>query len=159
MIQFLRRLRPLAALLAALSCASPTFAAPPAARPPATTSTIRPGRRNASLYEINLRQFTPEGTFAAAQAQLPRLKTLGVDILWLMPIHPIGQKQRKGPLGSPYAVRDFMAVNPEYGTLDDLKRFVAEAHRLGLHVILDWVGNHTSWDNVLVCQPPRVVRP
>ena len=154
MIHSLRRFRRLALLLVALASTPPLLAAPACAAPryevdhPAWT-------RNASLYEINLRQFTPDGTFAAAQAQLPRLKALGVDILWLMPIHPIGEKRRKGPLGSPYAVRDFMAVNPEFGTLDDLKRFVAEAHRLGLHVILDWVGNHTSWDNVLASSHPE----
>lgn len=111
--------------------------------------------RNASIYEINTRQFTPEGTFRAAETQLPRLKELGVDILWLMPIHPIGQAKRKGALGSPYAVRDYRAVNPEFGTLDDFKHFVATAHGLGLHVILDWVGNHTSWDNVLYASHPE----
>ena len=111
--------------------------------------------RNATLYQINTRQFTPEGTLRAAEAQLPRLKALGVDILWLMPIHPIGEKHRKGALGSPYAVRDYRAVSPELGTLADLKRFVAAAHALNLHVILDWVGNHTAWDNVLVTQHPE----
>jgi glycosidase len=110
--------------------------------------------KNASIYQINTRQFTPEGTFRAAEQQLPRLKELGVDILWLMPIHPIGQAKRKGALGSPYAVRDYMAVNPEFGTLDDFKHFVTTAHRLGMHVILDWVGNHTSWDNVLRTSHP-----
>jgi 1,4-alpha-glucan branching enzyme len=106
--------------------------------------------KNASIYQINTRQFTPEGTFRAAERELPRLKALGVDILWLMPIHPIGAVKRKGTLGSlPYAVRDHLAVNPEFGTLDDFKYFVAAAHAQGLHVILDWVGNHTSWDNVL----------
>jgi glycosidase len=111
--------------------------------------------KNASIYQINTRQFTPEGTFRAAEQQLPRLKELGVDILWLMPIHPIGQAKRKGALGSPYAVRDYMAVNPEFGTLDDFRHFVAAAHGLGLHVILDWVGNHTSWDNVLRTSHPE----
>lgn len=110
--------------------------------------------KNASIYQINTRQFTPEGTFRAASAQLPRLKELGVDILWLMPIHPIGEVKRKGSLGSPYAVRDFRAVNPELGTLDDLKAFVDRAHALGLRVIIDWVGNHTAWDNVLMTQHP-----
>jgi len=105
--------------------------------------------RNASIYQINTRQFTPAGTFQAAEAQLPRLKELGVDILWLMPIHPIGQAKRKGTLGSPYAISDYMKVNPELGTLAEFKHFVQAAHRHGLHVILDWVGNHTSWDNVL----------
>lgn len=111
--------------------------------------------KDAVLYELNLRQFTPEGTLAAAEKQLPRLKALGVDVIWLMPIHPIGEKNRKGPLGSPYAVRDYLAVNPDYGTLDDLKRFVKRAHELGLKVILDWVANHTAWDNPLVRQHPE----
>ena len=111
--------------------------------------------RNASIYQINTRQFTPEGTFRAAEKQLPRLKELGVDILWLMPIHPIGQQNRKGTLGSPYAVSDYRAVNPEFGTLEDFRHFVAAAHKLGLHVILDWVGNHTAWDSVLFKQHPE----
>jgi 1,4-alpha-glucan branching enzyme len=110
--------------------------------------------RNATIYELNTRQFTAEGTFRAAEKQLPRLKELGIDIVWLMPIHPIGVKNRKGELGSPYSVRDFYGVNPEFGTVDDLKHFVATAHGLGLHVILDWVGNHTAWDNALVTQHP-----
>ena len=110
--------------------------------------------RSATIYQINTRQFTAEGTFRAAEAQLPRLKELGVGILWLMPIHPIGQEQRKGSLGSPYAVADYLAVNPEFGTLADFKHFLAAAHQLGLHVILDWVGNHTAWDNVLVKRHP-----
>ena len=110
--------------------------------------------RNASIYQINTRQFTKEGTFKAATGQLPRLKALGVDILWLMPIHPIGQAKRKGSLGSPYAVRDFRAVNPELGTLAEFRAFVDRAHALGLRVIIDWVGNHTAWDNVLMTQHP-----
>lgn len=110
--------------------------------------------RDAVIYQVNIRQFTPEGTLTAAEAQLPRLKTLGVDILWLMPIHPIGEKNRKGTLGSPYAVRDYRAVNPEFGTLDDLKRFVERAHDLGMRVILDWVANHSAWDNPIVTQHP-----
>ncbi|MFI5337485.1 MAG: alpha-amylase family glycosyl hydrolase, partial [Opitutales bacterium] len=110
--------------------------------------------KNAVIYQINLRQFTPEGTLRAAEAQLPRLQALHVDILWLMPIHEIGLKNRKGPLGSPYAVRDYYSVNAEFGTLADLRHFVAAAHALGLHVILDWVANHTAWDNPLVAQHP-----
>ncbi len=106
------------------------------------------------LYQINTRQFTPEGTFAAAQKQLPRLKTLGVDILWLMPIHPIGEKNRKGTLGSPYSVKDYYGVNPEFGTKADFKAFVDAAHAQGFHVILDWVANHTAWDNPMHEQHP-----
>lgn len=110
--------------------------------------------RNAAIYELNLRQFTPEGTIVAAERQLPRLKTLGVSIIWLMPVHPSGKLRSAGGLGSPYAVRDFRAVDPAYGTLGDLRHFVAAAHRLGLHVILDWVGNHSAWDNDLVASHP-----
>ena len=111
--------------------------------------------KNAVLYQINTRQFTPEGTFRAAEAQIPRLKALGVDILWLMPVHRIGVKNRKGTLGSPYSVQDYYSVNPEFGTLEDLKHFVAAAHAQGLHVILDWVANHTAWDNALVREHPE----
>jgi glycosidase len=111
--------------------------------------------KRAVLYQINTRQFTPEGTFRAAERELPRLKTLGVDILWLMPVHPIGEKHRKGTLGSPYSVRDYYGVNPEFGTLEDLKRFVDAAHAQGMYVILDWVANHTAWDNPLLQQHPE----
>lgn len=110
--------------------------------------------KNAVIYQLNTRQFTPEGTLAAAQQQLPRLKRLGVDIVWLMPIHPIGAVNRKGTLGSPYSVRDYYGVNAELGTLADLKQFVQAAHALEMHVILDWVANHTAWDNPLVNEHP-----
>ncbi|MEZ5955231.1 MAG: alpha-amylase family glycosyl hydrolase [Hyphomonas sp.] len=110
--------------------------------------------KDAVIYQINTRQFTTEGTFAAAQRELPRLKELGVDILWLMPIHPIGEKHRKGTLGSPYAVKDYYGVNPEFGTVEDLKAFVDAAHALGMHVILDWVANHTAADNPLTTEHP-----
>ena len=103
--------------------------------------------KNAVIYQINTRQFTPEGTFAAAQDQLPRLKELGVDILWLMPIHPIGEENRKGTLGSPYSIRDYRAVNAELGTTADLKAYVDAALANGMKVILDWVANHTAWDH------------
>ncbi len=111
--------------------------------------------RSATLYELNTRQFTEEGTFRAAEAHLPRLKALGVDVVWLMPIHPIGEENRKGTLGSPYSVRDYYGVNPEFGTLDDLKHFVDAAHQQGMYVILDWVANHTAWDNALVTEHPE----
>lgn len=111
--------------------------------------------KNATIYQINTRQFTPEGTFNAAAAQLPRLKELGAVILWLMPVQPIGQVNRKGSLGSPYSVRDYYGVNPELGTLDDLKHFVRQAHALGMFVILDWVANHSAWDCNLVSEHPE----
>ena len=111
--------------------------------------------RAATIYQINTRQFTPEGTLGAAQAHLPRLRDLGVGIVWLMPVHPIGDAHRKGTLGSPYAVRDYRAVRPELGTMDDLKAFVREAHDLGMRVILDWVANHTAWDHPWVEEHPE----
>ncbi|HON19668.1 MAG TPA: alpha-amylase family glycosyl hydrolase, partial [Salinivirgaceae bacterium] len=108
----------------------------------------------ATIYEVNVRQFTPQGTFEAFASHLPRLKELGVDILWFMPIHPIGEKNRKGTLGSYYSVKDFKAVNPEFGTLDDFKKVVSEAHKLGMKVIIDWVANHSSHDNVWTTTNP-----
>ncbi len=148
-------LRAFAHLLLALACA-PVAAAPLTAYQPKPYVQVQhpAWARNATLYQINTRQFTPEGTLRAAEGQLPRLRNLGVDILWLMPIHPIGEKHRKGSLGSPYAVSDHLAVSPELGTLAEFKHFVATAHSLGLKVILDWVGNHTAWDNVLVKSHP-----
>lgn len=104
--------------------------------------------RNATIYEVNIRQYTPEGTFNAFSKHLPRLKNMGVDILWIMPIHPVGEKNRKGTLGSYYAVRDYKAVNPEFGSLQDFKAMVNQAHKLGMKVVIDWVANHSSWDNV-----------
>ena len=101
---------------------------------------------NTVVYEMNVRQYTPEGTFAAAAEHLPRLKELGVDIVWLMPIYPIGVLERKGTLGSYYAISDYCATNPEFGSLEDFDAFLASAHNLGLRVVLDWVANHTSPD-------------
>lgn len=101
---------------------------------------------NTVVYEMNVRQYTPEGTFAAAAEHLPRLKELGVDIVWLMPIYPIGVLERKGTLGSYYAISDYCATNPEFGSLEDFDAFLASAHELGLRVVLDWVANHTSPD-------------
>lgn len=110
--------------------------------------------KNATIFQINMRQFTHEGTFKAARRHLPRLKALGAIILWLMPVHEIGQKNRKGSLGSPYSVKDYYSINPELGRLDDLKQFVSAAHARGMYVILDRVANHTVWDNVLVSEHP-----
>lgn len=111
---------------------------------------------NAVIYEVNLRQGTAERNLRGMQKELPRLKDLGVDILWLMPIHPISEVNRKGELGSYYAVQDYKQVNPEFGTIDDLKEFVRTAHGLGMYVILDEVCNHTGCDNVwLEVDPAR----
>jgi glycosidase len=106
------------------------------------------------MYEVNVRQFTPEGTFAALERHLPRLDSLGVDILWLMPVQPIGVKNRKGGLGSYYAVADYTAINPEHGTEADFKRFVRAAQARGMKVILDWVANHTAHDHPWINQHP-----
>lgn len=100
-----------------------------------------------NIYEVNVRQYTPEGTFRAFEAHLPRLKEMGVEILWFMPITPISEADRKGKLGSYYAVKDYTAVNPEFGTLEDWKNLVNKAHELGFKVITDWVANHTGADN------------
>ncbi len=108
----------------------------------------------ANIYEVNIRQYTPEGTFKAFQQHLDRLQKMGVNILWLMPINPIGKENRKGSLGSYYAVQNYVAVNPNFGTLKDLKQLVKAAHAKGMHVILDWVANHTAWDNIWVKQHP-----
>jgi len=110
---------------------------------------------DASLYEVNIRQFTPEGTFNAFSEHLQSLKDMGVDILWLMPVNPIGEKERKGSLGSYYSVMDYYAVNPRFGTMDDFKSLVKKAHALGLKVIIDWVPNHSSWDNPLAVEHPE----
>ena len=106
------------------------------------------------VYEFNTRQYTPEGTFAAASKELPRLRELGVDIVWVMPLYPIGEKERKGSLGSYYAIRDYCDVNPEFGTLADFDAFLAKAHECGLKVIIDWVANHTSPDHPWVAEKP-----
>lgn len=110
--------------------------------------------RNAVIYEVNVRQYTKEGTFAAFEQHLPRLKELGVDVLWFMPIHPISEKNRKGTLGSYYAVKNYKEVNPEFGTKEDFKRVVDKAHEMGFKVILDWVANHTGGDNVWLTEHP-----
>ncbi|MCC3152750.1 alpha-amylase family glycosyl hydrolase [Hymenobacter sp. BT770] len=158
---FSRLLWALLPLLGLGSCHSGTNSAtekqvPAAGTPDASAYTIKhpDWAKSASIYQVNVRQYTPEGTFRAFEAHLPRLQKMGVGILWLMPIHPIGVSHRKGTLGSAYSVRDYRAVNPDLGTLADLQHLVNEAHKRGLHVILDWVANHTSWDNALTTEHP-----
>ena len=143
------------ALLAGVLAASPALAQPDySPRDPVLVQNAE-WTADAVLYQLNTRQFTSEGTFTAAQKQLPRLAAMGVDIIWLMPIHPIGEANRKGSLGSPYAVRDYRSVNPELGTEVEFRAFVDEAHRLGLKVILDWVANHSAYDNPLTLSHPE----
>lgn len=110
--------------------------------------------KNATIYEVNVRQFTPEGTFKAFEAHLPRIKKMGIDIIWLMPIHPIGVEKRKGTLGSYYSVKDYYGINPEFGTKADFKHLVDKIHNMGMYVIVDWVANHSSWDNPLAKEHP-----
>ena len=105
-------------------------------------------KHTTNIYEVNLRQYTQEGTFAAFEKELPRLKKMGVETIWFMPITPIAEKNKKGTLGSQYAAQDYTAINPEFGTMEDFKRMVNEAHRQGFKVIIDWVANHTGWDHV-----------
>jgi glycosidase len=110
--------------------------------------------RHATIYEVNVRQYTPEGTIAALTKHVPRLEALGVDILWVMPVQPIGKKNRKGPLGSYYSIADYRAINPEFGTAADFRDFVDAAHARGMHVILDWVPNHTAFDHPWIAAHP-----
>jgi len=106
--------------------------------------------KNATLYELNVRQFSDEGNFRAVEKQLPRLKKMGIDIIWLMPVQPIGELHRKGTLGSYYSVKDYLGINAEFGTEEDFRSLIKAIHEQGMYVILDWVANHTSWDNELV---------
>lgn len=106
------------------------------------------------LYEVNVRQYTEEGTFKAFEAHLDRLKDMGINTLWFMPIHPISETERKGTLGSYYAVSDYKDVNPEFGTLEDFQHLVDKAHEMGFKVILDWVANHTGWDSAWIKEHP-----
>jgi alpha-amylase len=105
-------------------------------------------KHTTNIYEVNLRQYTQEGTFKAFEKEMPRLKNMGVKTLWFMPVTPIAQLNKKGSLGSQYAASDYTSINPEFGTMDEFKHMVNEAHRLGFKVIIDWVANHTGWDHV-----------
>ncbi|MFZ9069442.1 MAG: alpha-amylase family glycosyl hydrolase, partial [bacterium] len=141
----------LSAALLLTGCA----AAEPSSEPEVTETAIDYGLQDAVIYEVNVRQFSQEGTFAKVEEQLPRLKELGVEILWLMPIHPISVENRKGTLGSPYAVADYYGVNPEFGTEADFRSLVDAAHNEGMLLILDWVANHTGWDNPWISSNPE----
>lgn len=126
-----------------------------AARSAEGNSNFHEMAKDMTIYEVNIRQHTPEGTFIAFQEHLPKLKELGADILWIMPIQSIGEKNRKGSLGSYYSIKDYKAINPEFGTLDDFKNLVNKAHELGFYVILDWVPNHTAWDHPWIESHPQ----
>lgn len=111
--------------------------------------------RDATIYELNVRQFSREGTFKAVIPKLSEIKALGVNIIWIMPIYPIGIKNRKGPLGSYYSVRNYFGINPEFGNKVDFRALVDSIHSHGMKVILDWVANHTAWDNPLTKEHPN----
>ncbi|MFK7807763.1 MAG: alpha-amylase family glycosyl hydrolase [Saprospiraceae bacterium] len=110
--------------------------------------------KNANIYEVNLRHYTSEGTFKAFEKHVARLKDMGVDILWFMPIHEISKTKRKGGLGSPYAVNDYKDVNPDFGTMDDFKHMLKVIHDAGMYCLIDWVPNHTGWDNKWITEHP-----
>ncbi len=111
--------------------------------------------RNLVMYSVFVRNHSQEGTFEAVRRDLGRIRSLGVDIIWLMPIHPIGVQARKGREGSPYAISDYRAVHPDYGTLEDFRRLVDSIHALGMKCIIDVVYNHTSPDSWLVQNHPE----
>ena len=142
----------IATLIAGWLSLSPVIGAN-AEQPTASTRKSPDWLRKAVVYEIFPRNFSREGDFNAITSRLDELKDLGVDIIWLMPIHPIGQKVKKGSIGSPYAVRDYYAINPDYGTTNDFKQLLAGAHQRGMKVILDIIAGHTAWDSVLMEHP------
>ncbi len=111
--------------------------------------------KGSNVYEVNIRQYTLEGTFEAFGKHLPRLQEMGVEIIWLMPVTPISKKERQGSLGSYYACSSYDTINPEFGTLDDFMRLVTAIHGLGMKVIIDWVANHTGWDHHWTMQNPE----
>jgi glycosidase len=147
MMMLLRNGRALAVFLLIFSLWA--FSAQPAPH------SVAPWIQSAVIYEINPRVFSAAGTFKGIEQRLDNLKDLGVTVLWLMPIHPVGQVKKKGNIGSPYAVQDYYAIDPAYGTKEDLKHLVAETHRRGLKIIIDIVANHTAWDSVLIKQHPE----
>lgn len=110
---------------------------------------------NTNVYEVNLRQYTQEGTFHSFSKHLPRLKDMGVQTLWFMPITPISEKLKKGTMGSYYACSDYISINPEFGTINDFKLLVKQAQTMGFKVIIDWVANHTGWDHIWTIEHPE----
>jgi len=139
------------ALIGWLAMGSPNVAQADSSTP--VTRTSPDWLRSAVVYEIFPRNFSEAGTFDAITTRLDDLKDLGVDILWLMPIHPVGEKMKKGPLGSPYAVRDFYAISPDLGTTNDFRRLISEAHKRNMKVVMDIVAGQTAWDSDLMEHP------
>ena len=137
----------LATMAVGLSLATGSAAA--AQRAPDTSWVNR-----SAIYEVFVRDFSPSGNLRGVTGGLDRIQAVGADVVWLMPIYPVGVAKRKGPLGSPYAVRDYRAINPAFGTAADFRALVNAVHARGMRLILDWVPNHTAWDNVWVAQHP-----
>ena len=152
---------PLTLAIAMIACQNQpaTAEGAPQEEMPAVESRHPEWVKSANIYEVNIRQYSAEGTIAAFEAHLPRLKEMGVDILWIMPVQPIGVVNRKveegADLGSYYSISDYTAVHPDYGTVEDFKRMVEKAHSMGMKVILDWVANHTAWDHHWVKEHPE----
>jgi len=143
-----KTLRPVAIFLIILALLLPAWAEQ------AAPHQVAEWIQSAVIYEINPRTFSASGDFKGIEQRLDNVKDLGVTVLWLMPIHPVGQVKKKGTLGSAYAVQDYYAINPAYGTKDDLKHLAAETHKRGLKIVIDIVANHTAWDSVLLKQHP-----
>ena len=157
-IKFFSLLLILVMVLSGCTTPAPASETPTAA----TEETVEDGPRyqpewtkDAVIYEVNVRQFTKEGTFNAFSEHLQELKDMGINTLWFMPIHPISVKNRVGKLGSPYSVADYKKVNPEFGTEEDFAALVNKAHDMGFHVMMDWVANHTGWDNPWISEHPE----
>jgi alpha-amylase len=130
----------------------------PAARPTAgPLLTLAPDTSwvtRSALYEVNIRDFSPTGDLRGVTAGLDRIKASGADVIWLMPVHPVGVVNRKGPLGSPYSVRDYRAIDSAFGTAEDFRSLLRTAHEKGMKVILDWVPDHTAWDHAWIREHP-----
>ena len=143
-------------LLALIQCQSPSSGSSGADDIGTTKADSLPGwMKDAVIYEVNVRQYTPEGTFAAFRRHLPRLKEMGVKTLWFMPVYPVSQVKRKGSLGSYYAVGNTREVNPAFGSMEEFRQLVREIHSMGMYVILDWVPNHTGWDHPWIAEHPE----
>lgn len=144
----------MAALLGLFACQQQTPPVAETAELPSETIHFPEKIASATIYEVNIRQHTPAGTLSTFTEDLSRLKELGIDMLWIMPVQPIGIKNRKEPLGSYYSIRDYGAINEEFGTGEDFKQLVNTAHEMNMYVILDWVPNHTAWDHPWITEHP-----
>lgn len=114
-----------------------------------------PKKEDAIIYQVNIRAFSQAGTLKGVQDRLTQIQELGANVVYLMPVYPVGKVKASGELGSPYAVKDYKAVNPDFGTLQDLQTLVEEAHKKNMAVVLDWVANHTAWDNNWITEHPN----